>query len=123
MMIVNKYRIKSGATHSDIKNALNLHHFPISTHVSYISKDAIYGTHKTIASRISVNVGFPEDLSKWDSFDHVLVLDEDFGQPYTPFYSGKYTSAFLERVITNYNAFMDSLSFLERVDDDESDVS
>ena len=67
-----------------------------------------------------MNIAFPEDISKWNDFDYVLVLDEDFGQPYTPFYNhyededdSNYFE-FLRNVVEAYNAKMDSLSFLER---------
>lgn len=70
---------------------------------------------------ITLNIGFPEDLSKWDDFEYVIVLDEEFGQPYAPFYSFmnkpwlvKIGSA-LYTIIQNYNEEMRALPFLEEI--------
>ena len=65
-------------------------------------------------------IGFPDfekGLVEWDDFNFVLVLDDDFGQPYTPFYGKNYkkdiqNSPCLECVIEAYNNFMDSFDFL-----------
>lgn len=69
---------------------------------------------------VSINVGFSENLSDWNDEDWVLLLDEDFGQPYTPFYSHYKEEVinfpYLERVIKGYNHFMDSCEWLERVE-------
>lgn len=68
----------------------------------------------------SISIGFPdfeEGLVKWEDFNFVLVLDNDFGQPYTPFYGKNYKKDIqdfpcLEFVIEKYNEFMDSFDFL-----------
>lgn len=65
-------------------------------------------------------IGFPDfekGLAKWDDFNFVLVLDDDFGQPYAPFYGKNYKKDIqnfpcLEFVIEKYNEFMDSFDFL-----------
>lgn len=67
-----------------------------------------------------IYIGFPDfekGLVEWDDFDFVLVLDDDFGQPYTPFYGKNYKKDIqdfpcLEFVIEKYNEFMDSFDFL-----------
>ena len=67
-----------------------------------------------------IYIGFPdfeEGLVEWDDFNFVLVLDDDFGQPYTPFYGKNYKQDIqnfpcLEYVIEAYNNFMDSFDFL-----------
>lgn len=67
-----------------------------------------------------ISIGFPdfeEGLAEWDDFSFVLVLDDDFGQPYAPFYGKNYKKDIqdflcLECVIEAYNNFMDSLDFL-----------
>ena len=112
-MEIKEYRIKSGVTMEEIKDELRSKYLPWNGQASYIHPDSVHSTFKRLVSTISVNIGFPEDLSTWDSYDHVLVLDEDFVQPYHPFYTSTMPSKFLERVITAYNEFMDSLSFLE----------
>ena len=62
---------------------------------SWIIKDAKWFCDKFIRKEdkhyyrdyeTSFNMAFQEDLSKFNDFDNVLVLDEEFGQPYTPFY-------------------------------------
>lgn len=60
---------------------------------------------------------FEKSLAEWDDFNFVLVLDDDFGQPYTPFYGKNYkkdiqNSPCLEFVIEKYNEFMDGFDFL-----------
>ena len=68
----------------------------------------------------SISIGFPDfekGLAEWDDFNFVLVLDDDFGQPYTPFYGKNYKKNIqnfpcLEFVIETYNEFMDSFDFL-----------
>ena len=68
----------------------------------------------------TIYIGFPvfeEGLAKWDDFSFVLVLDDDFGQPYAPFYGKNYKKDVqnfpcLEFVIEKYNEFMDSFDFL-----------
>ena len=65
----------------------------------------------------SIDICFKEDISDWNDFDNVLVLDEDFGQPYTPFYGKNYKKEIsnhpcLEYCIEKYNEFMDSFDFL-----------
>ena len=65
----------------------------------------------------SIYIGFPdfeESLAEWDDFNYVLVLDDDFGQP---FYGENYKKDIqdfpcLEFVIEKYNEFMDSFDFL-----------
>ena len=67
-----------------------------------------------------IYIGFPDfekGLAEWDDFSFVLVLDDDFGQPYTPFYGKNYKKDIqnfpcLECVIEAYNNFMDSFDFL-----------
>ena len=65
----------------------------------------------------SIDICFEGDISDWNDFDNVLVLDEDFGQPYTPFYGKNYKKEIsnhpcLEYCIEKYNEFMDSFDFL-----------
>lgn len=68
----------------------------------------------------TIYIGFPdfeEGLAEWDDFSFVLVLDDDFGQPYAPFYGKNYKKDIqdfpcLECVTEAYNNFMDSFDFL-----------
>lgn len=74
----------------------------------------------------SIYVCFPEaeKMEKWNDLDYILVLDDDFGQPYTPFYR-RYGEDVndcwcLEKVIEKYNEWMDSLEFLEEIENGEA---
>lgn len=91
-----------------------------SSHLTYIHDGALYVAFKNLFSdSISVSLAFPEDYSKWNDFDYILVLDEDFGQPYYPFYcymNDPYKTRLfpvLRQVVTNYNEFMESQPFLK----------
>ena len=118
MSIVNKYRIKDNITKEDIIKELHEKRLPVTENGTYISKDSKYSTYKTLAGDIEVCIAFPENLSEWDSFDHVLVLDDSFAQPYQPFYIADEDEnkrfPFVLNIIGQYNKFMNSLSFLER---------
>jgi len=117
MSIVNRYKLKPGITMDDILSELRAKKLPIGTHGTYISKDAKYSTCKWLADDISVCIAFPENLASWDDFDHILVMDDECGQPYGPFYDvEKKQFAYVLNVVGNYNKFMDTMSFLERVD-------
>ena len=68
----------------------------------------------------SISIAFSPDINDWNDFDNVLVLDEDFGQPYTPFYGDNYGKDIdnfpvLEMVINKYNQFMSSLGIFEEI--------
>lgn len=87
---------------------------------SWIHQDAtVYESRLGVVRNIDIEIAFPEDLSKWNDFDYVLVLDDDFCQPYAPFYN--YIDGdvkifdFLEKVINEYHNFMDSRWYLEEI--------
>ena len=82
--------------------------------VFYIAK---FFRHPKYNFEFSINICFKEDISDWNDFDNVLVLDEDFIQTYTPFYGKNYKKEIsnhpcLEYCIEKYNEFMDSFDFL-----------
>ena len=95
---------------------------------SWIRKDADYFIGKSFTVKdgrakleFSINIAFVEgSLIGWNDFDSVLILDDDFGQPYTPFYGenwGEEITDFpiLGKVIEKYNEFMDKQTYLERM--------
>lgn len=86
---------------------------------SFIHKDVTRWIVRTLKNDITLFVGFPDDLSIWNDFDFVLVMDDSFGQPYTPFYnllSGESKGfAFLNEVVEKYNEIMESFTFLKEV--------
>ena len=66
---------------------------------------------------IELHITIPLE-KEFDDFDDILVLDNDFCQPYTPFYGENYGREiegfkFLERVIERYNQAMDGLGIFE----------
>lgn len=68
----------------------------------------------------SINIGFNEDISDWNDYDNVLVMDEDFCQPYTAFYGDNYGKEIknfyvIEECIRQYNEYMDSIPFLIQI--------
>ena len=94
----------------------------ISAPATWINKDAIKCVHYNLADDVTLNIGFPEDLSEWDDFSYILVLDENFCQPYTPFYVAwcgevKNLFRFLDLIIHNYNKKMRELPWLEEIND------
>ncbi len=114
-MQINRYRLKD-----DFK-AWEHVPFPLRTGGAHICKESVYYMSQELVADIYLYVCFPADNKDWNDFDYVEVLDENFAQPYTPFYNylengGEYFD-FLKTVIMAYNAAMDSLEFLERIDD------
>lgn len=113
-MKIQRYKLKDGVTKDTLLQC------GFRPGGSYIAKDVVYMTYRALADSIDVNIGMPEDLSKWNDFDYVLVLDNDFGQPYTPFYNfmngeikEKNCFPFLRKVIAKYNKVMSSYPVLE----------
>ena len=111
---INRYKLKDGITMDKILTELKERKIPFTEGGKYVHKDAYYTCWHVLMDEIEVNIAFPEDLSKWDDFDYILVLDDSFGQPYTPFYEARHMFTYLLNVIGHYNKFMDSLNFLER---------
>ncbi len=120
---INRYKLRYDVTEDDLMK------YHLQTGGGFISADTSVFIWKSIGKDISLNIGFPKDLSRWNDFDYVTVLDEDFGQPYVPFYKyldgtdAKNVSPFLRRVIANYNKTMDSFDFLLKLNrKDEKDA-
>lgn len=107
---IKRFRLKPDADISSV---------PKSKYLSYIHKDCVRRFSKSLGHGITLDIGFPEDLSKWNDFDYVLVLDEDFGQPYGPFYHymGNKIPAFpaLLEIVNAYNREMSKLEYLEEL--------
>lgn len=90
--------------------------------INYVNKNSFFGIWEDLCHEISVTIAFPEDLSEWNDIDYILVLDEQFGQPYIPFYyfmTGKIEEPWdkLKEIIEAYNEFMSSLTCLEEIND------
>ena len=112
-MKIKRFKLKGDVTRSQLE-ALGAR-----TGGSWIKGDAelflgkgVY--YKPTRFEYSIGIAFGPDIHDWNDFDNVLVLDEDFGQPYTPFYGDNYGKDItdfptLENVIMNYNEFMSGL--------------
>lgn len=105
-----------------LKKDVDLNGVNTSPYAKYINDGAIKGTYYSLCHEITVNIGFPEDLSKWNDFDYILVLDEDFGQPYIPFYKYLYDDSeksnwptALEEIVKKYNETLRGLPYLEEI--------
>lgn len=84
----------------------------------------VFPLPRCFAYELSVSICFFPDLGVWDDFHNILVLDEEFGQPYTPFYSENYKKDIkgfpvLEYCIRQCNDFLDSFDFLEEVKEED----
>lgn len=96
---------------------------------SWIKKDAELFLSKCFVYKktdfeCSIDIAFSSNINDWNDFDNVLVMDEDFGQPYTPFYGDNYGKDInnfptLEYTIFKYNEFMSGLGIFEEVIDYE----
>lgn len=117
---IHSFALKKNVTMDDIRKSVK-----IQDGGSWIHKESAYFFRETLEDSIELNIAFPEDLSKWNDYDYILILDDDFCHPYTPFYSYLDTnmdgieddnhkfSEFFLRVVEKYNEVMGSLDFLE----------
>lgn len=121
---IKRFKLKEGRpTQEDLEK----YHFREGG--SWIIKDAKWFVSKIIRKEDkryqdyedSFNLAFKEDLNDFNDFDNILVLDEEFCQPYTPFYGymenngNKEPFPFLAWVISEYNEWMSGFDFLEEV--------
>ena len=115
IMKINRYQIKESVT---LETLLKYRFMKHNSPATYIYKDVIYTRNIPLYDDIELYIGFPEDLSRWNDFDYVLVMDDQFGQPYTPFHNylnGKCKEfPYLQKVIKEYNRVMDSFDFLQK---------
>jgi len=111
---IKRFRLKPNADISSV---------PENSHLSFVNKKATRGFWKPLRGSVDVNIAFPEDLSEWNDFEYVLVLDNDFGQPYLPFYSYLNREIncfkFLAGVVEEYNSLMESLPYMEEVKEND----
>lgn len=120
--MINRYKMKPGWDYKMIEDFIQKKMKRTIIHGGkWISEDASHFFSCWLAGEIELYVSLPENLSEWDDFKNVLLLDEDFGQPYTPFYGllnrpKQKPFKFLSTVVDKYNEFMDSLEFLEKQD-------
>lgn len=121
-MKAKTYRLKPDITKEYLVQNLNARDGGSWIHPSsdvFISKTFVID-----GEEIDVDIAFFRDISDWDDFHNVLVLDVDWGQPYVPFYGNNYKEditnfPFLEKVIAKYNEYMASLGIFTEVQEDE----
>lgn len=91
---------------------------------SWIREDVKWFISFPLNGSIELDVGLPDDISKWNDLNYVLVLDDDFGQPYVPYvpfyvYMGNpepsKETEFLKTIIVAYNEKMSQLLYLEEI--------
>lgn len=75
--------------------------------------------HFNLFRDIDLHVVVKTKEMEFDDFDDTLVLDDAFGQPYTPFYGDNYKKEvcdfeFLEKVIDRYNEIMENIGIFEK---------
>lgn len=115
-MKIKRYSIRDETTIEDIKAAGGRDGGTWVNKKSkmFLSKHCEY---KPTHFEFSIDIAFNDDLTDWNDWDYVLVLDEDFCQPYTPFYGDNFGAEIsnfptLEYCVEKYNEFMDSLPFM-----------
>lgn len=80
----------------------------------YILKSMLFDNYE-----FSVYLCLPSEdkIKDWNDYDYMLVIDDDFVQPYDPFYKHYEEEVdnywCLEQLINMYNRWMDSLEFLK----------
>lgn len=118
-MKIKRFKLKDNVTRDDL---FSLGFAPGG---SWIKKDAEmflskYFYYQDTDFEYSICIAFGPNINDWNDFDNVLVLDEDFCQPYTPFYGDNYGKDIadfpvLEDVISKYNIFMSGLGIFEEI--------
>lgn len=118
---IKRFKLKDGVTKKQLI-ALGA-----ETGGTWIKKDAKLYLCKIFEYRptdfeYSIEIAFSKNINDWNDFDNILILDEDFCQPYTPFYGdnfGKEITNFpsLENVIENYNKWLSSLGIFDEIEE------
>ena len=118
-MDIKRYKLKEGISLAQLKLA------GAKPGGTFVDKTSVLFISKKLLANVSLEVAFPADLRAWNDQDFVLVLDNDYGQPYSPFYtkidlpileeSSNNKITFLSAIIQKYNEIMDSLDYLEEI--------
>ena len=106
---IKKYGLKENITEEDLKKCGFT--YSIDGSIKKITTPR-YFYFKYLIDEIElfVEIGINEDGTfTFDDFDTVMVLDDDFCQPYTPFYKEDADFPFSNSVIIKYNEAMDEL--------------
>ena len=114
-MKIKRFKLREGVT----LDALRKKHL-CRNGGTWVNPNSVIFCTRALKGDVTATIALPEDLSKWNDFDYILVLDEKALQPYTPFYGDRYGRditgfSFLEEVIKNYNDWLSSMDFLEEM--------
>ena len=118
-MKINRYKIKQGTTKQDLINC------GFRQGGTWVIKNATlfksyYVNYKSLEA--SINIAFTNNIDGFNDFDNILILDEDFLQPYTVMYGDNYGKEtdfeYAVAVIKEYNKQLDNLPFLARIENE-----
>lgn len=121
---IKRFKMKSGITLDDVKKlAKETKKFSVRDGGAFVEESCKYMIEYIIPGTegsVCVYIGLPDDMTLWDDYYYVSVIDDDFGQMFTPFYSQlehpeRKAGSFLKNVVDKYNAWMSSLPFLEEI--------
>lgn len=118
MKLTKKYHLKPNVTIEDIMAEAKVKAMRHGEGGSWINKRDVYFISCPCGDEeITLNIGFPEDLSLWDDYDDVLLLDEMGCQPYYPFYKAieeiNTRNPYVMNIVGHYDKIMNSFRFLE----------
>ena len=104
---IKRYNINDNLTENDLKKI----GFRPSGWIPNIEEPKMNYTRKLLDDielhiEVSLNNGKVIDF---DDYKNIYVMDDKFGQPYTPFYNSDVIFPYLYKVITRYNEEMDEL--------------
>lgn len=118
-MKIKRFKLRDGVTKDDLIK------LGFRTGGTWIKEGAElflsrYFHYKETDFEFTIGIAFGPDIRDWNDVDNVLVLDDDFCQPYIPFYYDNYEKDItgfptLEYTILKYNEFLGSLDILEEV--------
>ncbi len=104
---IKRYELTDGLTAEDLesKGFKKFERLSSENKITYYNKNSCL--YNDIEVFVDIIINDDGSLS-FDDCENVLVMDDRFGQPYTPFYDNKLFH-FLSYIIFRYNEFMDSL--------------
>lgn len=110
MTKVKKYKLKENIKVNDILN----NGFEYSVDCKYVTKFI------TLKGPIILYIKIPLDnIYSFDFYNNIDVLDDNFCQPYTPFYdnynSDIVNNKYLTIIVNRYNEEMDKISIFEEI--------
>jgi len=104
---IKKYKLNNNLTESNLKEV----GFRPGGWMSSIEEPKLSYTKVLIEDielhiEVSINNG---KVTNFDDYKNIYVIDDNYGQPYTPFYNSNVIFPYLNKVILRYNEEMDKL--------------